>query len=158
MCLLKTQQAHYGAKNGWFKEVSMQVRRFSSDLKTIIPGNHPGLYGVPIHFDAAIVPEEQRENLARKVNGLPILTERPFLVVAMYFDPHGEMEEHSASVPILFLVTRGNGFVRIGGLDGETREVRAGDAVLWPAGLDHKVWTEDEPLEALVIDGPPERT
>ena len=135
----------------------MQVRRFSSDLKSTIPGNHKSLYAVPIHFDAAIVPEERREELAKRMNGLPILLDRPLTVVAMYFEPHGAMEEHSASVPILFLVTQGNGFVRIGGPDGETREVRAGDAVLWPVGLDHKVWTEDEPLEAIVIDGPPER-
>ncbi|HCI78458.1 MAG TPA: cupin domain-containing protein [Ktedonobacter sp.] len=135
----------------------MQVRRFSSDLKSTIPGNHKSLYAVPIHFDAAIVPEERREELAKRMNGLPILLDRPLTVVAMYFEPHGAMEEHSASVPILFLVTRGNGFVRIGGPDGETREVRAGDAVLWPTGLDHTVWTEDEPLEAIVIDGPPER-
>lgn len=135
----------------------MQVRRFSSDLKTKIPGNHKGLYAVPIHFDAAIVPEVRREELARRMNGLPILLDRPLSVVAMYIEPHGAMEEHSASVPILFLVTLGNGFVRIGGPDGETREVRAGDAVLWPVGLDHMVWTEDEELEAIVIEGPPER-
>ncbi len=29
--------------------------------------------------------------------------------------------------------------------------------VLWPAKLDHMVWTEDEPLAAIVIDGPAER-
>ena len=28
----------------------MQVRRFTSDLRTKIPGNHKGLYDVPIHF------------------------------------------------------------------------------------------------------------
>ena len=60
-------------------------------------------------------------------------------------------------MPILFLVTGGKGFVRIGGSAGETRMVSAGDAVLWPAGVDHAVWTEDEPLQAIVIDGPGER-
>jgi transposase len=35
--------------------------------------------------------------------------------------------------------------------------VSAGDAVLWPAKLDHMVWTEEEPLAAIVIDGPAER-
>ena len=37
------------------------------------------------------------------------------------------------------------------------QRVTAGDGVLWPAGLDHTVWTEDEPLEAIVIHGPAER-
>ena len=29
--------------------------------------------------------------------------------------------------------------------------------VLWPAKFEHTVWTEDEELQAIVIDGPPER-
>lgn len=37
------------------------------------------------------------------------------------------------------------------------RSVVADDAVLWPANLDHKVWTEDESLDAITVDGPPER-
>ena len=139
-------------------EVPMQVRRFSSDLKTKIPGDHEGLYAVPIQFDAMSVPVERREALAQRINGLPILLNRPMSVVAMYVEPHGHMDEHSADVPILFVVTRGRGFVRIGGASGETREVAAGDAVLWPVGLEHTVWAEDESLDAIVINGPAERT
>lgn len=135
----------------------MQIRRFSADLKTKIPGGHPGLYGVPIQLDSTQLPAQNMEELARRVNGLPILLNRPMLVVAMYLEPHASMDEHSSDVPILFLVTRGRGFVRIGGPTGETQSVTAGDAILWPAGLDHKVWTEDETLDAIVIDGPAER-
>jgi quercetin dioxygenase-like cupin family protein len=135
----------------------MEVRRFTSDLKTPIPGDHRGLWGVPIQFDRANLITEDLDELARRLNGLPILLDRPLLVVAMYVDPHGAMAEHSAPVPILFLVTDGRGFVRVGGPHGETREVTAGDAVLWPAGVDHAVWTEDEELAAIVVDGPPER-
>jgi quercetin dioxygenase-like cupin family protein len=112
---------------------------------------------VPIQFDRANLITQDMDELAQRLNGLPILLDRPMIVVAMYFDPHGAMEEHSAPVPVLFLVTGGRGFVRIGGPDGETRAVTAGDAVLWPAGVDHTVWTEGEPLAAIVVDGPPER-
>ena len=134
----------------------MQVRRFSADLKTKIPG-HVKVYGVPIQFDRANLSTSNLEELAERVNGLPILLNRPMIVVAIYLEPHGSMDEHSAQVPVLFLVTAGSGFVRIGGPTGETRRVIAGDAVLWPAHLDHRVWTEDEPLEAILIDGPAER-
>jgi len=112
---------------------------------------------VPIQFDATSVPVERREELARRTSGLPLLLNRSMSVVAMYVEPHGAMNEHSADVPILFLVMRGRGFVRIGGSDGETRAMTAGEAVLWPVGLDHTVWTEDESLDAIVIEGPPER-
>src|SRR5258708_17028664 len=135
----------------------MQVRRFSADLKTKIPGGHPGLYGVPIQLDSGQLNTQDLGALAQRLNGLPILLNRPMIVVAMYIEPHGSMDEHSADEPILFLVTHGKGFVRIGGSSGETRIVTAGDAVLWPAKLDHKVWAEDEPLEAILIHGPAER-
>jgi quercetin dioxygenase-like cupin family protein len=135
----------------------MQVRRFSPDLKTKVSGGHPGLYAVPIHLDRAHLPTADLDDLARRLNGPPILLDRPLLVAALYFEPHARMDEHSAEQPILFLVVSGQGFVRVGGASGETRAVAAGDAVLWPAGLDHAVWTEDEPLQAIVVEGPGER-
>jgi|SRR6516165_5627986 quercetin dioxygenase-like cupin family protein len=135
----------------------MQIRRFSADLKTKIPGGHFGLYGVPIQFDSSDLFSQNMEELARRLNGLPILLNRPMIVVAMYLEPHASMDEHSSSVPVLFLVIGGKGFVRIGGPNGEVCSVSTGDAVLWPAKLDHTVWTEEEELQAIVIDGPPER-
>ena len=135
----------------------MQVRRFSADLKTKIPGGHPGLYAVPIHLDRAQLDTQDLDELAERFNGLPILLNRPLLVVAMYLEPHGFMEEHAAQEPILLLVIHGSGWVRIGGPTGEARHVSAGDAVLWPARLEHTIWAEEEPLEAIVIHGPAER-
>jgi hypothetical protein len=35
----------------------MQIRRFSPDVKTKIPGNHPGLHGVPIQLSSTQVPQ-----------------------------------------------------------------------------------------------------
>lgn len=135
----------------------MQLRRFSPDLKTKVPGGHPGLYAVPIQLDSAGQPARDLDEMARRMNGLPILMDRPMAVVALYCDARARMDEHSAPVPILFLVTGGVGFVRVGGPEGETRTVTAGDAMLWPAGVDHMVWTEDEPLRAIAIEGPAER-
>lgn len=130
----------------------MQVRRFSPDLKVKIPGNHPGLYGVPIQFPRERIPPEKREAFARRVNGMPLLLDANLQVEVMYFDPRASMEEHSADHPVLFLVINGQGTVRIGGPSGETRDVQAGDAVLWPAHTAHTVWTGDEELHAIVIN------
>ena len=135
----------------------MQIHRFSADLKTKIPGRHPGVYGVPIQLDSAHLFTQNKEEIAQRLNGLPIMLDRPMIVVAMYFEPHASIEEHSADVPVLFLVIGGKGFVRIGGPNGEVRTISTGDTVLWPAKLDHIVWTDDEELQAIVIDGPPER-
>ena len=135
----------------------MQIRRFSSELKTKIPGRNPGVYGIPIQLDSAHLFTQNKEEIAQRLNGLPILLDRPTIVVAMYFESHASIDEHSAEVPILFLVIGGKGFVRIGGPNGEVQQITTGDAVLWPAKLEHTVWTEDEELQAIVIDGPPER-
>jgi quercetin dioxygenase-like cupin family protein len=135
----------------------MHIRRFRADLKVKISGGHPGVYGVPVQMDSADLPEERREAFARRVNGLPILLNCPAQVEAMYFEPRAAIDEHSAPNPIVFLVTGGKGFVRIGGPAGETQAIEAGDAVLWPASIDHTVWTEVEPLQAIVINLPPER-
>ena len=130
----------------------MQIRRFSSDLKRKIPGNHPGLYGVMIQLNQAQVPPEKQEELARRFNGLPFLLDAQIQVEAMYFEPHASMEEHSADHPILFLVISGRGSLRLGGPAGETREIQSGDAALWPAHIEHAVWTEEEELYAIVIN------
>jgi hypothetical protein len=70
----------------------MQIRRFSPDLKIKIPGNHPGLYGVPIQFRRAQIPPEKREAFARCVNGMPLLLDAELQVEVMYFDPHASMQ------------------------------------------------------------------
>jgi quercetin dioxygenase-like cupin family protein len=137
--------------------MSMQIRRFSADLKTKIPGRHPGVYGVPIQFDRANLNTQNEEEISQHLKGLPILLNRRTIVVAMYFEPHASMDEHSSDVPILFLVIGGKGFVRIGGPNGEVQPISIGDAVLWPAGMDHTAWTEDDELQAILIDGPAER-
>jgi quercetin dioxygenase-like cupin family protein len=134
----------------------MQIRRFSPDLKVKIPGNHPGLYGIPIQMSRARIPVERREEFAKRVNGMPLLLDADLQVEAMYFETHASMEEHSADHPILFLVMYGKGSVRLGGPSGETCELRAGEAVLWPAHIDHTVWTGDEELHAIVINAPAE--
>ncbi len=135
----------------------MQIRRFSTDLKTKVPGGHPGLYAVPIQLDSQQIPEKELEAYAQRVNGLPLLLDVPVTIVAMYFEPHATLEEHSADTPVVFLVLEGRGTVRIGRPQGETRHVSAGDAVLWPANIDHMVWTSEEPLRAIVVHTPQER-
>jgi quercetin dioxygenase-like cupin family protein len=132
----------------------MLIRQFNEDHKMKIPGNHPGLYGILIQVNRALVPQDKQEELANHWGGMPILLDADLQVEIMYLDQHASMEEHSAEQPILFLVINGQGYTRIGGPQGETREIQTGEAVLWPAYTDHTVWTEDATLQAIVITGP----
>jgi len=70
-------------------------------------------------------------------------------VVELHFEPGGEIWEHDAPYPILFIVIEGRGMVRAG---GEEARVEAGQAVLWPAGVLHKAWAEGEPLTAIAVE------
>lgn len=130
----------------------MQVRRFSPDMKTKVPGGHPGLYGVPIQIPSSVIPPEKLETYTQRVNGMPLMLDAEHSVMALYFEPHATMDEHAADHPILFLVLSGQGTLRLGGSTGETRTVQAGEAILWPAQTDHTVWTDEEPLHAIAIE------
>lgn len=135
----------------------MLIRRFSSDLKTKIPGGHSGVYAVPIQYDRSWFAHTDQEQLVQRFNGLPLLVNSPTAIVAMYLGPCASIDEHSSPTHSgIFMVLRGSGFVRIGGAEGETREIAAGDAVLWPAKIDHTVWTEEESLDAIVVEVPTE--
>lgn len=70
------------------------------------------------------------------------------LVVEHYYAPGGEMREHAADEAILCVCIAGNGFVKVG---DETSELRANQAVAWPAGKTHRVWTTDASLTILLM-------
>lgn len=132
----------------------MQIRRFSSDIKTKIPEPTAGMYGVPILLGRSVIPPLSDDEMAARFNGLPILVDGAVSVVALYFDTHARMHEHSNSCNTLFVVLRGQGHLRLGGPAGATRVITAGDAILWPPDVEHMVWTDDVPLDALAIELP----
>lgn len=70
-------------------------------------------------------------------------------VIELHFEPRGEIWEHDAPYPILFVVIEGRGMVRVG---GEEARVEAGQAVLWLASVLHKAWAEDAPLTAIAVE------
>ncbi|MBI3659453.1 cupin domain-containing protein [Candidatus Acetothermia bacterium] len=113
----------------------IEVRRFCPENKTPIPlADLTGLNGVVIQLFTSLANKLSPKELAN---------------VALYFDAHSRMHELH---PILFLVINGNGFVRVGGPQAEILKVSAGDAVLWPAKVLHKAWTNGEPMQAIAIE------
>jgi len=70
-------------------------------------------------------------------------------VIELHFEPKGEIWEHDAPYPILFVVIEGRGMVRVG---GEETHMEAGQAVVWPANVLHKAWAEDAPFTAIAVE------
>lgn len=88
----------------------MKIRRFSSDVKSKIPGGHRGRYGVPI-----ALPRERLqaipdlEAFAARVHRLPFATETRVMIEAMSFEPQAQLDERSAPHDIVCLVIGGRG-------------------------------------------------
>jgi mannose-6-phosphate isomerase-like protein (cupin superfamily) len=62
-------------------------------------------------------------------------------------------EHYHVRTEEIYYLTHGSGRIRI---DGEERDVRAGDAIAIPPGARHKLWnTGDEPLRLLCCCAPP---
>jgi quercetin dioxygenase-like cupin family protein len=70
-------------------------------------------------------------------------------VMHLRFEPGGRMDEHDADHPILFVALWGDGRVRVGGVGSP---LRAGEAVLWPAGVLHQALAGESGLGALAIE------
>jgi mannose-6-phosphate isomerase-like protein (cupin superfamily) len=81
------------------------------------------------------------------------LFDRP-LAVEHHYGPHGGMREHAADEAILCVCIGGSGYVKVG---DETSGLRANQAVAWPAGKTHRVWTEDDSMTVLLIHLPGQR-
>lgn len=130
-----------------------EIRQFGPDKKQPFPfPGHKGLSTAMIQLPAAIKQHLTDEQINERFDGTPILVKQDVAVAALYLDPHGELAEHDSNQSTLLLITGGSGFVRVGGPDAPTTPVKAGDAVLWPAFVPHRAWTEDEPLQMITIE------
>lgn len=135
----------------------MQIRRYGPEMKSPLQragarGLSAAVIQLPLQLTQGLDPQE----VTRRYRGTPIVLDRPNTVVALSLEPGGETDEHDAPESILLVVIAGSGFVRVGGPEGETTAVQAGDAVLWPGGVLHRAWTEDEAMEAIVFHYAPD--
>jgi len=71
------------------------------------------------------------------------------MIAELAFARGGSIEPHTNPNTTWFVVIEGGGWVRVG---DETARVAAGEAVLWPAGLDHAAWSELSEMRAIVVE------
>jgi mannose-6-phosphate isomerase-like protein (cupin superfamily) len=70
------------------------------------------------------------------------------LVVVHHYGPGGQLHEHAPTVPVLCVCIAGRGFVKVA---GETAELRADQAVIFPAGQIKTLWTTDSSITVLLV-------
>jgi quercetin dioxygenase-like cupin family protein len=79
-----------------------------------------------------------------------VLLNRDGIAVAnLKFETNATIDEHSASFEIDVICVGGEGFVSVG---GESSRFRAGERVVWPAGVNHRLWTEGTTMETLMVE------
>jgi quercetin dioxygenase-like cupin family protein len=61
----------------------------------------------------------------------------------------GRMEPHTNPNESWFVVIEGGGWVRVG---GDVARIAAGEAVCWPAGVDHAAWAEASEMRAILVE------
>jgi quercetin dioxygenase-like cupin family protein len=130
-----------------------EIRPFGTENSR--PLAQPGIVRVQaavIQIPLQLAAQWSRAELAERYQGVPLLVDTPVSVVSLFFDQHGEIHEHDAPFPILFIVIGGEGYLRVGGPDAAALKIHAGYAALWPAGVLHKAWTTEHAMQALTIE------
>lgn len=71
------------------------------------------------------------------------------MVLELAFARRATMTPHSSPNSAWLLVVEGGGWVQVG---DERARVAAGEAVSWPAGVEHATWTELSEMRAFVVE------
>ena len=71
------------------------------------------------------------------------------LVAELAFARRATMELHRSANSAWLVVVEGGGWVQVA---DEKARVAAGEAVLWPAGLEHAAWTELSEMRAFMVE------
>ena len=72
-------------------------------------------------------------------------------VAVLRFAEHGTIHEHPGENNTLVACLEGSGFTSVG---DETAQLAAGQLVMWPNGVNHRLWTEDSTMVTLMVERP----
>jgi quercetin dioxygenase-like cupin family protein len=110
----------------------MEIRRFGPGNRR--PDGPPGTRGIT----GQVIWDDARANISE-----------------LAFARRALIAPHTNPNTTLFIVVSGGGWVQVG---DERVPIRHGEAVVWPAGVDHGAWTDGSEMRAIVVelsdDGP----
>ena len=105
--------------------------------------------------DVARVPRPEWEPLPFEgcvgVEGRVLVREADFFVANLRFGPHATIHEHPGPNDTLVVCLEGEGLTSVG---GEVSPLRAGERAFWPAGVPHRLWTEETTMQTLMVERP----
>lgn len=77
-----------------------------------------------------------------------LITNRVF-VAQLRFTRNATIDEHPGERSTDVVCLSGSGYVSLG---SDTSAFQAGDRVFWPAGVPHRLWTGDTPMDTLMVE------
>jgi quercetin dioxygenase-like cupin family protein len=99
------------------------------------------------------MPRPHWEPIARQgtvgVTGRVMLKRAGIAIANLRFSPNATIDEHSAPFEVDVICIAGEGFVSVG---NESSRFRAGERVVWPAGVNHRLWTQDTEMETVMVE------
>jgi quercetin dioxygenase-like cupin family protein len=84
-----------------------------------------------------------------RVEGCVLHATAEIVVAMLKFEPRGTIHEHAAAWNVVAMCIEGSGWVSVG---DEHAEFKAGQSVLWPAGKQHRLWTEEESMTTIMLE------
>lgn len=70
-------------------------------------------------------------------------------IANLKFSPNATIDEHSAPFEVDVICIAGEGFVSVG---ENSSPFHAGECVVWPTGINHRLWTEGAEMETIMIE------
>jgi quercetin dioxygenase-like cupin family protein len=83
------------------------------------------------------------------VIGRVLIREDDFFVAQLRFSEHATIHEHPGERDTIVACIEGAGYASVG---DETSTLREGQQVRWPAGVPHRLWTEDSTMSTLMVE------
>lgn len=83
------------------------------------------------------------------VTGRVLLKRAGVAIANLRFASNASIDEHSAPIEIDVICISGAGFVSVG---NDVFPLRAGERVVWPAGVNHRLWTEGAEMETVMVE------
>jgi quercetin dioxygenase-like cupin family protein len=83
------------------------------------------------------------------VTGRVMLNRAGVAIANLRFAANATIDEHAAPFEIDVICVAGEGFVSVG---NGSSPFRMGDRVVWPAGVNHRLWTEGTEMETLMVE------